>query len=94
VFGAILKVEGVSLQRDRPRRVPGQGGDEFSVRCANSANGWFCARTVARLGWTGLGEECLRLGITVLFAPELEEYRFVGSDSNLSIRAGDETLFI
>jgi hypothetical protein len=93
VIGAVLKVEGVSLERDRPRRVPAQGGDELGVRCANSASGWFCARAVTRLGWTGIGGECLRLGITVPFAPELEEYRFVGADSDLSIRTGDETMF-
>ena len=45
VIGAVLKVDGVGIERDRPRGVPGQGGDEFGVRRADGVSGWFRTRT-------------------------------------------------
>jgi hypothetical protein len=38
VIGAVLEVDGVSVEWDRLRGVPGQGGDEFGVRYANGGS--------------------------------------------------------
>jgi hypothetical protein len=69
VIGAVLKVEGVGIKRDRPRGVPGDGGDECGMSRENGAGGWFCTRAVRSPSWTmGFAEEVPRLGVTALLA--------------------------
>jgi hypothetical protein len=41
VIDPVLEVETVRIERDRPRGVPRQGGDEFGMRRAEEACGWF-----------------------------------------------------
>ena len=49
VIGAVLKVDGVGIDRDRPRGVPRQGGDEFGVRRPDGVCGWLRARACNRV---------------------------------------------
>jgi hypothetical protein len=42
-----IKVDGVGIDRDWPRGVTRQGGNEFGVRLPDWVCGWFCARAYA-----------------------------------------------
>jgi hypothetical protein len=62
VIGVVLKVDGVSIKRDRPRGMPGDGGDECGVRREGGTRGWFRARAVTRLSWAALFAQVLEEG--------------------------------
>ena len=50
VIGAVIKVEGVGINRDRPLRVCCHGGDESSAP-SERTGGRICACMVTRLSW-------------------------------------------
>ena len=79
VIGAILEVDGIDIERDRPRRVPGQGGDEFGMRCADGAS-----------GWTGLAGYIPGFCLAPLVPTQLEEGVFVVALDDPGAGAADD----
>ena len=94
VIGTILKVDGVSIERDRVRGVPGQGGDEFGVRRENGASGLSWHSGGHRLRSSGLPEVSSGSVSPRFSTPQSKRGRFIGAHDDPDIGAAEEAASI